>query len=402
MILSYFLALLLGIIVGSVTGLIPGIHINLVGGLMISSSLFLIDKFGVFESVIFLVSLSIAHTFLDMIPGIFLGSPNDDSSLSSLPGHALLKKGRGFEASIYSIYGGLIGVFSFVILIPLTLWFIPRVYPYLQSIIFYILIFTSIYLIFSQKNKFLAFFVFVLSGFLGLSSLNIGLSQPLLPLLSGLFGSSSLISSIIDKTSIPKQEITRLRDIKFRLKDFWSTSKALLISSPIVSFLPGLGSSQAAVIGSNLIDSNNRKSFILLIGGVNTLVLSLSFVGLYTINKARTGAAAVIPYFLDKILISDIFLILIVILVSSFIASIIAFYSSRVFSLHINRVNYRIVSVITLTIVTSLVFWFSGFLGLLVFLTSSALGLFAIYSGIRRTNLMGCLIIPTIIIYWPF
>ncbi len=397
--ISYIIALISGVLIGSVTGIIPGIHINLVGSWMISSYLFLIDKVGILESVIFIVSLSITHTFLDMIPGIFLGSPNDDSNISSLPGHYLLKKGRGFEAAVYSICGGLIGIFCFIILIPITFWFIPKIYPYLQNIIFYILILTSLYLIFSQKNKFLALFVFILSGFLGVASLNIGLSQPLLPLLSGLFGGSSLISSIIDKTVIPKQKIISLRDIKFRFRDFLSTSKALLISSPIVSFLPGLGSSQAAIIGSNLINSNNRKSFILLIGGVNTLVLSLSFVGLYTINKARTGAAAVIPYFLDNISKSNLFLIILVIIISSIFASIIAFYSSKIFSSYISKINYRIVSFFTLIIVIIIVFSFSSFIGILVFLTSSALGLFTIYSGVRRTNLMGCLIIPTIIIY---
>ncbi len=203
MILEFFLALLAGIIAGVITGLLPGIHINLASSFIISSSALLLAKFDPITILIFIVAMSITHSFIDFIPGVFLGSPNEESGLSVLPGHFFLKKGRSFEAVIYSMYGGLIGIASFILLLPITIFIIPKLYPYLQSAMFLILLAVSLYMLLSQKNKSIAFFIFILSGFLGIASLNLSISQPLLPLLSGLFGGSSLVYSIINRSRIP-------------------------------------------------------------------------------------------------------------------------------------------------------------------------------------------------------
>ncbi len=87
------LSLFLGIITGALTGLTPGIHINLIGVSLVSlsSSVFI----NPFYLVTFITSLAITHTFIDFIPSIFLGCPDTDTELSILPGHELLKKGHG-------------------------------------------------------------------------------------------------------------------------------------------------------------------------------------------------------------------------------------------------------------------------------------------------------------------
>ena len=91
MLLSFIIALALGIIAGTITGLTPGIHINLVAVILVSASLIL--PISPIILVVFIVAMSITHTFLDFIPSIFLGAPDDDTVLSVLPGHKVTSSG---------------------------------------------------------------------------------------------------------------------------------------------------------------------------------------------------------------------------------------------------------------------------------------------------------------------
>ncbi len=74
---------------------------------------------------------------------------------------------------------------------------LPKIYPYIKAVMFFILIFVSAYLVLREKESRLpALMIFLLSGFLGLATLNLPIKESLLPLLTGLFGSSSLITFI--------------------------------------------------------------------------------------------------------------------------------------------------------------------------------------------------------------
>lgn len=403
MIIEIVLALILGVIIGTITGLLPGIHINLVSAFILASLSFLLLHFSPISIAIFIVSLSISHTFLDFIPGIFLGAP-DESALSVLPGHKLLLEGKGYEAVFYTSIGCLISLPLLIILTPLFILVLPQVFYYLKFVMFFILLSVSVYMLANNQNKSLALIIFLMSGFLGIFTLIYPLRQPLLPLLSGLFGASSLVSSIKKKESLKKQGITK-PEIKF--KEIKSTFFTSLISSPLCSFLPALGSSQAAIIGLNLEKSEeqeskeNSKKFLMLLGSVNLLVLALSFITLYTINKSRTGAAVAISEILKNFTVSNLFLIILAIIISSILAFFITLYISKKFSLIITKINYRILSIAILILLSLVVLIFSGFVGFFLYLISTFTGIFCIESGVRRTNLMGCLMLTSILLNLP-
>jgi len=262
----------------------------------------------------------------------------------------------------------------------------------------FILIWASIFLLSREKkSKILACIIFILSGFLGFISLNSNASQPLLPLLTGLFGSSTLIYSISVKTKVPKQKIEKLKiDKKQMIKPAIATS----LVSPISSFLPGLGSSQAAIIG-DAITKLNKEQFLILLGSINTLVMSTSFATLYLINKTRTGAAVAISQ-LMSIELKILALIIASIIISALVATILAFNLSKLFAKHLHKINYSKISVCVLIFLTLIIAIFTSWQGLAILIVSTILGLFCIYSGIRRGFLMGSLLIPTILFYLPF
>lgn len=267
MLIEIILALLLGVSFGTLTGLVPGIHINLIGIFLISIYSTIAFNLNPIYLVVFISSMAITHTFLDFIPSILLGCPDTDTELSILPGHELLKKGKGHEAIVLTCYGSLAAIILLVIISFPSIFLISKTYETIKTIIPYLLIFATIILISSEKKKFKALFVFLMSGLLGWCVLNLpSINQPLLPLLTGLFGGSMLILSLKNKTKIPEQKIT-----KPKIRIFKPIIGAL-IASPLCSFLPGLGSGQAAVIG-NLISKTNKKGFLVLLGATNTLVM---------------------------------------------------------------------------------------------------------------------------------
>lgn len=395
MLLEILIALLIGIIIGVFTGLIPGIHINLVGAALISLSgsvFYIIDPIYL---IVFIAALAITHTFIDFIPSIFLGCPDTDTELSILPGHELLKQGQGYDAIMRTAYGGIYAtIILFILTIPFV-FFISSIYDFIRKFIPFILIGICLIMIFSEKKKISAAFVLILTGILGYLVLNLELKESLFPLLSGLFGSSMLIMSIKENTKIPSQN--KFFE-KLKPKKLFKPILGALIGAPLCGFLPGLGGGQAAVIG-NQVSKLDKKDFLVLLGAVNVLVMGLSFISLYAISKTRTGAAVAIQSLMDNMNMKILILIMFVCLITGIICFFLTKYLSIKFLKIIEKINYKKISIGMLIFMSVMVLVLSGFLGFLVFIISTFTGIYCIQLNVKRTQMMGCLLIPTIILY---
>ncbi|OIO81509.1 hypothetical protein AUJ84_01035 [Candidatus Pacearchaeota archaeon CG1_02_32_132] len=397
MLLEIILALILGTIAGTFTGITPGIHINLIALILVS----LIPSFPNVQAialVIFVVSMATTHTFIDFIPSIFLGAPEEDTFLSVLPGHQMLKQGKAYEAIILTLYGSASALIIILLFIPIFIYIVPAFFSAIQTIFPYLLIFISVYLIFREDNFILALTIFLMTGFLGLASFNLPIEQPLFPLLTGLFGSSALIISIKQKTSIPYQEITPIREIKITKKEYFKSLLGSIISAPLCSFLPGVGSGHAAIIGSEFIEQS-QKGFLVLLGAINTIVTGLSFITLFSLGKTRTGAALAVKEIIGTISIQNLIILTCAIIISGILSFFIAIKISKTFSKYIGKINYQYLSIAILVILSAMILLLSNFLGFLTFVVATSLGIYTILSGARRINLMGVLLIPTIISY---
>jgi putative membrane protein len=397
MIIELIIALIVGILCGTITGISPGIHINLVSALLVSSLPYF-QQFSLISLSIFIVSMSITHTFIDFIPSIFLGAPEEDNFLSILPGHKLLLEGKGHEAFLLTLKGSLLAIPLILILSIPFIYLLPIVYSSIKEFIPFLLIFLSIYLIFREDNFFISFTIFVLSGILGLLTFNLPVEQPLLPLLSGLFGLSSLVISIKTSSNPLPQRIYLLKEAKLSKREYFKSSLSSFIFAPLCSFLPGIGSGHAATMASEFTEQN-PKQFLFSLGIINTIVMGLSYVTVYSINKARTGTAAGVKELLKTISSNDLTIILISIILSGIFAFIIALFLSRLFAKFMNKINYKTLNYIIISILLIVNIFLTNSLGLLVLLTSSCLGIFAVLSNSRRINLMACLILPSITYY---
>lgn len=397
MLFEIALAILVGLLAGTITGLIPGLHINLIS-VFIIASLPALARFSPLTIALFITSMAITHTFVDFIPSIFLGAPEEDSFLSVLPGHEMLKQGLAHQAIILTLYGSLTALAIIIIFTPIFIKFLPLIYDQTQKIIAFILIFASLYLILREKRVALALSVFFLSGFLGYFALNLPVKEPLLPLLSGLFGSSALLISLKQKIKLPPQEISKIKETSLSRKDYTKAILASVISAPLCSFLPGIGSGHAAIIGSEIIPQD-RKGFLVLLGAINTIVMGLSFITIFSISRTRTGAALAIKEILQEITLFQILAIVSTIIITGILSFLIALTISKKFAQLINKINYGKISLIILVLLALFTIIFSNPLGFIVFITSTSLGIFTILSGARRINLMGALLMPTILFY---
>lgn len=395
MLIEIMLFLTLGILAGTFTGLVPGIHINLVGAIIVSLSISFLAGIPAVYLVVFIVSMSITHVFVDFIPSIFLGAPEDGTELSVLPGHEMLKQGLGFQAVRLASLGCLFGIFIFVLMfLPLSL-VAKKIYEFTltANLIPFLLIGVSLNLILVEKRKFSGLVAFMVSGALGLVVLNLGIKEPLLPLLAGLFGTSTLFLAIKNKTQIRKQEPGKIIKIK-KIKPLLTS----IFVSPLSIFLPTISSGQMAVIG-NQFSKLEKKEFLFMLGTINVLAMAFSFLALFLISKTRTGSSAAIESLLGVPKKEIFILIIFVALLSGCLAFLITKILARKFILILEKINYTKVCVITLLIVSIITLIVSGFFGLLVLVISTLTGIYCISLKVSRVNMMGCLLLQTIIFY---
>jgi len=139
-------------------------------------------------------------------------------------------------------------------------------------------------------------------------------------------------------------------------------------------------------------------SYLILVGGINTVSMVLSLITLFTIEKARNGSIIVVQQLLQNISISLLILFLAVALVAGGIATFLTLYASKIFSSVMNVLNYSVLSISIIAFIGAMVLYFSGFTGLLILIAATTIGLIPNIAEVSRSNSMACLIVPIILL----
>ncbi|MBS3176342.1 tripartite tricarboxylate transporter permease [Candidatus Woesearchaeota archaeon] len=401
MFLEILIAFFLGFIAGTFSGLTPGIHVNLVCVILLSAAPWLIPITGVFPLIVFIVSMAITHTFLDTLPSIFLGAPDADNVAIILPGHKLLLEGKGHEAVKLTIAGSFLSLILSIMLVPLLIFIVPWMYDKIEFVVGWLILLVVIFMILKEKTltkKLWAFLVFSISGLLGMIVLDFpSLDQPLLPLLSGLFGVSGLLMSLNDDVLPPPQSFDTTVDVE--TSTIVQALFAAVTSGWLASLLPGLGSAQAAILSGTVFRNLGNYGYLILVGGINTVNFLLSLVTLYTLDKARNGAVIVVQQLVEKISLPQIIVLMIVALLAGAMGTLLCLWMSRVFISLMDTVSYPLLCWIVICIIVFFVFLFSGMYGFLVLAISTAVGMIPVLAGIGRNHSMGCLLIPVLLYF---
>lgn len=389
MILRIFLFFIFGTLSGIFSGILPGIHTNLVVAIIP----YLTNKFELdtLSLLTWIVSMSISHTFIDSIPSVFLGCPSQEKSL--LPGHEMLKNGKGAQAIFISNIGNLIGIITISILSPILIYTFPKINEALKGKIGYILITVLIFILTKENKKIKTLTIILLTGTLGIVVLNLDIKEPLLPLLTGLFGTPLIIEGIKNKIQIPKQETSITLPNKIKKPIIIST-----LASLFCGFLPGIGTSQAATISTKF-SKANREEFVLILGCANTMILLISFIVLHSINKTRTGIALSIKNSIPALSMKILIFILIISILSGVVSFFLTTILTKKLSNEITKINYSTLSKITLAFTLILNIVIGKIPAIIILSVATIIGIYSNSLEIRKTNMMACILIPTIWFY---
>ena len=200
------IACLSGVLCGVLTGIIPGVHVNTVGAFIFAYSAYLLNFFSTDFIVVFLISMAISHSMIDFLPSMFLGVPEEGTVLSVLPGHYFMLMGRGKEAVRLVTIGGFGSLIVTIVLLPI--FALVSTTNILGNKTIYLSDSCPSGCVHDQtiKQKFIfdgvVSILFISSGILGWVMLNTPLSTnvSLLTIFSGLFGVSTLIYSLTQKS----------------------------------------------------------------------------------------------------------------------------------------------------------------------------------------------------------
>jgi len=284
-----------GIMMGSLTGLIPGFHVNNVALILLALSGTMVG-WGIPLSAVatLIVACGTVHTFLNYIPSALIGAPDGDTALSLLPGHRMLLAGNAAKGVAYSARGSQLGLLiSIPLIVVARILFGPEMglYQEMRNYLPWILLAISSMLLITETtrltwpnwlrkisggklgedSRFAGFLAatgfFLLAGMYGWAVFALPARSPvgmpnaslLLPALAGLFGVANLIDIYTTTSELPPQ------------KDDWDLPPAgpLLVpcfwsavAGGCMGVLPGMTAAQATVLvmgGRNVVAKAQGK-----------------------------------------------------------------------------------------------------------------------------------------------
>lgn len=339
--------------------------------------------------------LSVSHTFHDFLPAIFLGAPEAESALSSLPGARMAARGRGLEAFRLTVLGGVFSVAVAVVAAPFLFLFLRGLYSALEPFMGYVLVFFLSYLVFRSRKIRDSLLVAALSGVLGFMSFSMGINQEfvLVPVFSGLFALPSIFHGLSTGFDIPPQS------------DVFPGGEVVprgglvgFLAGLVAGVFPGLGAAVSTSFLSPLISS--REEFLAGMGGVNTSDILVSFVALLLVGKSRSGASVALASISGFGMRETAFLAGASLLAAALSAPVALGISPRFVEL-VEKISIEPFLYGSASVIVAVTFYLSGLTGILVLVTSSFIGYAALLSG-ERACCMAVLLVPAASFYLSF
>ena len=417
------LASLLGTLTGILTGLVPGIHVNTVIALLLAGSAGC-AAIGIDYSTLlaFTCSLAISYTFFDVVPGLFLGVPGDET-FALLPGHRLVKRGEGDTAIRLSVLGSAAGLILGLLVVAALLTLgnvIGAVERLINPWMFLVLAGVSLILIATDRPWSWSLVTFLASGLLGIAVLGSplvsgGAAAPvnaLFPSLAGMFGVAGLLFAIgtAGGSSLPAPGQRPMKSPALGLpaaRAAWAGGRGGL-AGLMVGLLPGLGGANAAALllllerwrGRRKTGDEQERAYLVTTSSLNTSEAMFAIAALYLIGRSRSGASIAVEQILGgSITRPDLLQILLFMVVAGAGACLIMWRLGRRFAAGFRSVDDVELNWSVISFLTVLTYLLLGGGGLAILGSATAVGLIPCYFKVRRAQLMGFFLVPTMLFY---
>ena len=407
------IACFVGILIGTATGMIPGIHVNTAGAILFASSSFLLTFLSPEFLCVLMVAMSIAHALIEFVPSMLLGVPQEGTATSILPGHRMVLQGRSKEVIRIVSIGGFGSIIVTILMLPVFAIALPALHDLTKPFTWIILLAASIYLTYDLTNSLRDFLwsllLFIFSGILGWIIFQTPISSgvSMMCTFSGLFGISTILFSLNDSSTIPHQN--KFYDLNLDLNKFKSIF-AGGITGAILGFLPGFGPAQGTVIaqaasGANDNDDDDTVNFLLATSGLNVSDCLFSLIAIYIIGNPRSGIAVYMSYLISEMSINHLAIFIFASLIAVSVSLALSLKLGDSFSRLMGGVDYKKLSIgvilLQILILYIFIFYYQApvLYMTLALITSTAMGMLPHYIGVGKSHLMGILIIPAIVIY---
>jgi len=357
---------ILGFFAGLLAGFLPGFYIT--------------NLLPLNPSFEFIVCSTVSFLFASIFPSVLLCAPSSENHLIVIPAFKFLKQGKALKAINISLLTSLFSVILFLFFIFFSSVFLESIYKLLQIFIFSIL---CIALLILCRNL-SSFFIVSLSALLGFLLFDFNM---LVPMLSGFFGFSTLLISF--RIKIPFQKIKNFEMSKFALFRISCFSSFL---SFVFAFVPAISSSILAFI-TKFFGKLGKEEFMSFTVSTNIHYILFSFLGIFLIQKARTGPA----FYLMKSLSSENLFYLAFLVLMSAIFSFIFLNKIKIIILKFFQNHRKKILIFSALFILFFNFLFYGFFGIAVLLAATFIGLLAYKLNVKKTTCMGSLIVPTLL-----
>lgn len=393
-----FAWILAGVVLGSCSGLIPGLHANNFALLLA----------GVAPSVpgppLFvgcaMLAAGVVHTFVNAVPAMALGVPDAEMAITALPAHRMVLDGRGYEAIRLSALGSILAVLVAVPLaLPIT-WSVTTVYPTIRANLSLVLAMVVVALIASErtwKRCAGALLSFGLATALGAVTLDLAPDAPLeaggmlAPLFAGLFGAPVLIEAIRGGGVPPQHD----EEIRMPRRLVGITALAGSFAGAVVGYIPGISAAIAAVAVLVLVPGESGdRGYIVATSGVDTANSIFALFALVSLGQPRTG---VMIAFDNANAPLDVPVLLLSIVLAGVAGFVLVICIGDVYLEFVGRISYWKISAVVLGLLLVLSYLFTGLVGVGVFIVAAAVGMVPVRLRTRRVHLMGVLIGPLMI-----
>lgn len=396
--LELVIACFLGILIGTMTGMIPGIHVNTAGAILFSCSAFLLAFVSPEFLCVLLVAMSIAHALIEFVPSMLLGVPEEGTATSILPGHRMVLEGRAKETIRIVAVGGFGAIIVVILMLPVFAVLLPFLMEISKPFTWILLSVVSVYLIHRLTGTFKAFIwsllLFLLSGLLGWIVFQTPIQSgiTMMCMFSGLFGISTILFSLNDNSTIPPQN----EDYEFDLN--LSKFKSIFAggtSGAILGFLPGFGPAQGSIIaqsasgGGEGDDDDDTIGFLLANAGLNTSDCLFSLIAIYLIGNPRSGIAVYMSYLVAELSIYHLIIFIFTSLIAVSISLIVCLKLGDSFSKLMENIDYKRLSIAVILLQILILYVFVFYYGAPIFfitlllVTSTAMGLLPHYLGVE-------------------
>jgi putative membrane protein len=351
------------------------------------------------------MSASVTHSFLDFVPSVFIGAPDSEDSVSVLPGHRLLMKGRGMEAVRAAAIGSLVGTSCAILMaIPLQYALRAGLDGILGGLTPLAVAGAATVLIISQFRKGCGIpgtAAFIVSGALGAAVMWLpipshgiaGEGSLMFPMLSGLFGVPAMVSAASEgrmpaQSECPDPEVAGagLRGVLMGCAAGW---------------FPGITSTVGASISACFMPENRPERFIASVASIGSVTAVLSIVTLSVSGSGRSGTALAIGEIagdsLSGVASQTFVLLLMAAAIGSLLGYSLTVAAGRLLSSAAGRIDQRRLNLGALALTSALVLILTGPFGLAVLAVSAVVGSIPQSFGTDRTILCGCLLLPVLL-----